>query len=555
MSLAPTSVAAGVREAVRGAAVVVGKWGRGIRDAVRVPAVLAGEAGSQSVTGALAWARKNPRRARQVVFGTLSCLTVLTIAAWPEGDDRSLLVAAVQEGPFEVTLMESGTLRASRSVGYSSSIPGNQAKILFLAPEGSTVERGDLLVRFDPTPFEEERRQTEAQSTQARAELVKAEQDLKLMKLRNAEELAEARDKHRLAELELASVTEGKGKLAEAESKVKVAQARRELEKAIANYEDLKPFLEEGFITKIELDRARQAVEKAREDLELLKVKHQTYIEYTRPAEIEGARAAVHNRNEGLRQLDQATSYRLSQAGAALDLAESKASELSGKLALAEQNLKNCEVLSTVVGMVIYKEVFFGSEKRKVQVGDQVWPNQPIVEVPDLSQMIVETQIRETDIHKVERNQRVLIFVEAYPDLRLEGDVSFIGTLAQEEQGVAGPKYFQVTVLVKGLDSRLRPGMSARVELLVEQMENARFVPLESVFDSAGRRYTYVLRDGKREVQEILTGPSNENHIVVEAGLETGEKVLLRNPSDEGGHLGSEGTGLLDAVLPIESVP
>jgi hypothetical protein len=97
--------------------------------------------------------------------------------------------------------------------------------------------------------------------------------------------------------------------------------------------------------------------------------------------------------------------------------------------------------------------------------------------------------------------------------------------------------------------------MSARVELLVEQMENARFVPLESVFERAGRRYAYVLRDGEPEVQEILTGPSNENHIVVEAGLETGEKVLLRTPSDDGGAFGGEALGLLEAVTPIESAP
>lgn len=549
MASAPTSVIEGVRGAARSAVAVVGKWGRRVREAILVPSDRANLGFGARL---FSWAKRTPRRA---LLGGLFTLGVLAIAFWPSEEDRSALVAAVQEGPFEVTILESGTLRASRSVGYSSSIPGNQAKIVFLAPEGATVERGDVLVRFDATPFQEERRQSEAQLEQARAELVKAEQDLRLMNLRNAEELAEAQDKQRLAELELASVTEGKGKLAEAESEVKVAQGRRELEKAIANYEDLKPFLEEGFITKLELDRARQAVEKAQEDLRLLEVKHQTYIEYTRPAEVEGARAAVANRNESLRQLHQASSYRLSQVEAAVDLAHSKVSELAGKLALAEQNLKNCELRSTVVGMVIYKEIFFGSDKRKVQVGDQVWPNQPIVEVPDLSQMVVETQIRETDIHKVERNQRVLVFVEAYPELRLEGEVRFIGTLAREEPGLAGPKYFQVTVLVKDLDPRLRPGMSARVELLVEHMDNARFVPLESVFERAGRRYVYVLRDGKPEVQEILTGPSNENHIVVEAGLETGERVLLGDPSDDGRPLGSEGAGLLDARSPAGPVP
>ena len=521
-----------------------------MKDVIRLPQPAALP---QPLAKASGWARANPRRAVVAGGGALAMLMALGILSRPSDDDGSLLVAAVQEGPFEVTIVEGATLHALRSVSYSSSIPGNQAKILFLAPEGVNVEPGDVLIRFDSNPFEEDVRRTTALLTQSRAELVKADQELKLLRLRNEEELAEAHGKVRLAELELSSVIDGKGKLAEAESATKLAQARRELEGALSNYEDLKPFLEEGFITKLELDRARQTVDKAREDLELLEVRHQTYMEYTRPAEIEGARAALHNRKEGLRQLEQAVSYRLSQTQAALTLAESKVSELTAKLELQKESVENSEVRATVTGMVIYKEVFFGTEKRKVQVGDEVWPNQPIVIVPDLSQIVAETQIRETDIHKVEKNQRVLIFVEAYPQLQLEGDVSFIGTLAQQEQGGPSGKYFQVTVLIKRVDPRLRPGMSARVELLVEQIENASYVPLESVFERGGRRYCYVLRKGKALVQEVLTGSSNENHIVIEAGLERGERVLLSDPTDNGGPVGNEGTGFLDIVSPTNS--
>ncbi len=540
MSLAPASVLASARGVMRSAAAVVGKW---IPEPARLPAPAARIA---------VWAKDNPRRA---ILGSGGGLVLaLAVGSLMSGDGEGPhLVAAVREGPFEVNVIESATLHALRSITYSSSIPGNQAKIVLLTPEGSTVNEGDLLLKFDSTPFKEELRRTEAQLAQARAELVKAEQDLKLLKLRNKEELTEARDKQRLAELELSSVTEGKGKLAEAESATRVAQARRELEKAISNYEDLKPLLEEGFITKLELDRARQAVDKAKEDLELLEFRRRTYMEYTRPADIEGARASLHNRKEGVRQLKQATSYRLSQAEAAHDLARSKVAELVGKLEQDQQNLESTEIRATVSGMVIYKEVFFGSEKRKVQVGDQVWPNQPLIMVPDLSQMVADTQIRETDIHKVEKNQRVAIFVEAYPELELEGQVSFIGTLAQEEQGGPAGKYFQVTVLVKEVDPRLRPGMTARVEVLVEQLQNAVFVPLESVFERGGRRYCYVLRGRKPEVQEVLTGPSNENHIVIEAGLEPGERLLLRDPSDDGRPLGSERQpAFIDMVSPGE---
>ena len=78
-------------------------------------------------------------------------------------------------------------------------------------------------------------------------------------------------------------------------------------------------------------------------------------------------------------------------------------------------------------GIVVYKEVFFGSEQRKPQVGDQVWANQPLIILPDISRMVVETKVRETDIHKVERNQKVGVRVEAYPDLRLTGAVTLRG--------------------------------------------------------------------------------------------------------------------------------
>lgn len=534
MSLARASVAAG--EAVRQAVGALGRW-------IRRPGVWAFAGRGWS------WALANPRWALGGGAG-LSALLLLVMKLAP-ATEHPVPMAAVQEGPFEVKIVESGTLQALRSISYSSSIPGSQAKILYLIPEGSQVQEGDLLVRFDATPFQEELQRAQAQLAQARAELVKAEQDLKLLRLRNKEELSEAADAVRLAELELASVTEGKGKVAEAESAAQLAEARRELEKAESNYEDLEPLLEEGFITKLELDRARQAVDQAEENLKLLDVKHRTYLEYTRPAEIEGARANLYKSKEAARQLDQAVTYRLSQAEAALELAESKAAELTSKVELQKQNIAGSEIHATVSGMVIYQDVFFGTDKRKVQVGDQVWPNQPLLTLPDLSEMVVETQVRETDIHKVEKNQRVEIAVDAYPELSLAGEVSFIGALARQEHEVRVGKYFQVTVLVREEDERLRPGMSARVELLVDKLDRAHFVPLEAVFEKAGRYYCYVLRNQEPELQEVLIGPSNENHVVIEAGLATGERVFLRDPHGDYRPLGGESfPGLPDVVSP-----
>ena len=499
--------------------------------------------------GALRGMRAKPRRA--IVPGAGLLLVALAGSFLVSRSQTTGLVAAAQKGPFEVKIVEGGTLQALRSVTYSSSIPGSQAKILEIVPEGTQVAVGDLLVKFDREPFAEELERSKAQLAQAEAELVKAEGELKLLTIAAREEQTESKDKLRLSELELQSVIEGKGKLAEAESAAQLAQAERELQKAESSFEDLKPLLAEGFITKLELDRAQQAVDKAKEDLELLRIRHRTYMEYTRPAEVEASRSAVANRKESVRQTERASSYRLSQAEAALKLAGSKHAELVSRVETESQNLEECEIRATVSGLVIYKDVFFGSEKRKVQVGDQVWPNQPLIMLPDLSKLVVETQVRETDIYKVEKNQQVVISVDAYPELELRGEVDYIGTLAQEDEALRAGKYFTVTVLVDEADQRLRPGMSARVELLVERLASAVYVPLEAVFERGGKHYCYVMNGGSPEAREVLAGPSNENHIVIGTGVEAGELVLLGDPADEGRPLGGESVpGFLDVVAP-----
>jgi HlyD family secretion protein len=178
---------------------------------------------------------------------------------------------------------------------------------------------------------------------------------------------------------------------------------------------------------------------------------------------------------------------------------------------------------------VVYRDVFFGSEQRKPQVGDQVWANQPLLILPDITRMVVETKVRETDIHKVERNQKVRVRVEAYPDLKLTGSVTLVGTLAQEEKERRGTKFFGVTVQINESEPRLRPGMTARVEIQVEERRSALFVPLEAVFEREGRALVYVA--GRRiRPREVVLGPSNQDFVVVERGLQKGERVCLRDP-------------------------
>jgi len=339
--------------------------------------------------------------------------------------------------------------------------------------------------------------------------------------------------------LELADVAEGKGRLREEEAAAAVANAERDLEKAAGAHEDLKPLLAEGFITKQELDRAAQAVSRAREELELAKRRRDALVRFGRPLELSQAEAEASMTRESARQLEASANYRLEQKRSAIAAAESRITEATAKLGLAKQQLARTEVRADVPGIVVYKDVFFGSEQRKPQVGDQVWANQPLLILPDISRMVVETRVRETDIHKVEKNQSVIVRVQAYPDLKLTGKVTLVGTLAQEEKDRRGVKFFGVTIQINESEPRLRPGMTAAIEIQVERRDKTLRVPLEAVFERDGRHLCYVATRRGLVAREVVLGPSNRDFVVVEKGLRKGDRVALRDPAAAPSDFGS----------------
>ncbi len=495
----------------------------------RAPRLLRRETWSRAnLRAGWAAAKRHPRRTAAGVLLVLGALVLVRqLVHNPLGH---IPTAVAQQGALKVAIVEAGTLQALRSVTYASTIQSNQAKIVAVAPEGKMVKKGDLLILFDAAPFEEEIRRSQAQLEQARADFEKARQDVKLQALANQEELATARQKVSRSELELLDVRQGKGRVKEEEALAAVATAERDRQKARTAYEDLKPLLAEGFITKLELERAEQQVEQASEELALAKKRRDALVEFGRPLEVLQAESDAKLTRDSLRQMASAVAFKMEQKRAATAGAESRIHEAASKLELARQQLARCEVRADVPGIVVYRDVFFGSDHRKPQVGDQVWANQPLLILPDISKMVVETKVRETDVHKLEKNQRVQVRVEAYPDLKLSGKVILIGSLAQEERERPRTKFFGVTVEVNESDTHLRPGMSARVEIEVEERRNAVFIPLEAVFDKNGLAYCYVISRRGIVGREIVLGPSNRDFVVVEKGLRKGEQVALRDP-------------------------
>lgn len=244
---------------------------------------------------------------------------------------------------------------------------------------------------------------------------------------------------------------------------------------------------------------------------------------------------------EGKLQLQQAynalqQAKREIEAQRQIDSADLKNLEIRVRQAEADlEKLKNdlhkLTIRAPRPGLVVYKETWRGGETSKIKVGDTPWRGQTLIELPDLSVMLVETAVSELDISRIKVGLPAEVTLEAYSDRKFPAQVSEVAILARSEGSVNEPKMFDVKVRIEGSDPVLRPGMSARVRIIIDRIPDQIWVPIEAVFERGGKKIVYVAQGGRFLPREVETGARNDNFVTIPKGLSPGEKVALVDPT------------------------
>jgi HlyD family secretion protein len=478
-------------------------------------------------------ARRRPRESGAASIGMLIALGGLAFSVSGRDTATSWPAATVGEGAFLDAIVETGTVNAARLMLYGAPVGPAQSKIVALVPEGSQVAPGDELVRFDDSAIGQSLEQEQATLRQAEAELLQAQEDLRIEELQVQSSLEATTLAVGFAERELTNQMEGQGRLALIEAQAARAEAGREVERTKAAYEDTRALLPEGFVTRLEVDRAEQAYRRAEELARLADVRLETLTRYERPATIDRSMAAVSAAHADLGRARDTAASRLAQRQAARSAAGSRVDESRARVAELERQLARTVVRADGPGLVVYRDLYFGGDRRKPQVGDEVWPNQPLIALPDSTQLIVETRVREIDLHKVEASQRVRVRFDAYPDLTLPASVALVGALAQDDAARAGTKYFPVTVRLLESDDRLRTGMTAQVEIEIAAIDRTRLVPVQAVFRRAQDPYAVVIAHGApaRVPVRVLAENGMVAALERDESLPVGTRVLLVDPT------------------------
>jgi HlyD family secretion protein len=176
----------------------------------------------------------------------------------------------------------------------------------------------------------------------------------------------------------------------------------------------------------------------------------------------------------------------------------------------------------------------FGQSPPGFKEGDRAWTGAQIAEIPDLSEMRIEMKLDEVDRGRLILNQLVKIRVDAIPEKEFTASLDWISPIAALIYKGFGSsdKVFPCRATLKNLDPRLRPGMSASAEIIIERQPNALLIPSRSSFLQKGKPAVYVQKGQQFLIRQIQVGRRNEEDIVVLGGLKEGELVTLESPAE-----------------------
>ncbi|MFC1553071.1 efflux RND transporter periplasmic adaptor subunit [candidate division KSB1 bacterium] len=407
-------------------------------------------------------------------FSIITCLLVIIIAAAYIGYEaavKEVEIFSVSRGNFIIDVLAEGELKAVRSVNVSlGKRLGNvlELKIVDLVPEGSFVQEGDFLVKFDTAEIEK----------QLDDEIIKLD------------------TKHQELDVLLAKQKTG---VVKRENQLKRNEMEYEIKKITFEASKFEP----------ENKRKRDEIDMQKSDLEMLNKKDEIEIE----------------------KFNDATELKKKQDE--IDRLEKTINDL-------KEQIIGATLYASIPGLVIYKEVFGRSTgiREKVRIGSEgIYYRDPVIELPDLSQMKVTVMVNEKEINNIRKGNEVIISVETDGKI-FYGNVTRVGTLAKKEYYDPSDRSKFRSLYPVDIDiesdhesiNGIMPGIVVKCRIITERIENVLFVPYVSVYNEEGQNFVYLQSGNGYEKQPVVLGQENKGYIVIQDGLIEGQMVTLLDP-------------------------
>lgn len=493
---------------------------------------------------------------RATIFGGLTVLAgaALLFGAIQkntyDGASEPLVYYTLSRADLPITVSERGSVlsqQETKIICEVETVPGQPGtRIVYLVPNGKSVQAGELLVEFDSAPVRERLDNQALAFEQAKAAEIQAVARFESQLVDNEAALAAAELGVKIAELELKMYQDGDGgtyriELDEVEQKVREARNRiTEAQGTLAMqtvYRDgIETLYELGYRGRGELDQARHkylqaedAMETAANEMARAIANRKKLEEYEHPMKVMELQSALETARRTLKKTEQNSRSFLAQAMAAKTAAEKARAKEEERLAKYTSQLEKCKLCAPHDGMVAYSQERT-PWNRPVGEGELVVERFKLLTLPDLSRMQVKMAVHESVLDKIRPGLPATVQIDAVPDVVYRGEVDAVGVLPVQEGGMSSEvKSYEVIVRIHDEVRHLKPGMTALVQVHVDRLRHVLSVPVQAVVQIEKKNWCYVEGPHGPERRQVRLGAANDAFVRVTRGLKEHHRVVL-NP-------------------------
>lgn len=200
------------------------------------------------------------------------------------------------------------------------------------------------------------------------------------------------------------------------------------------------------------------------------------------------------------------------EARAALDMAELE-------LAMVELELAKATIIAPFDGIIADVYIDEGQQLSAMTYSS------PAIYLVDPSNVEMSGEIDEIDISRMKLGQEAIIALDALPDKKVEGRVTFISPTGKVWEDEVS---YKISVTLENPDEELKDGMSASTEIITNRRDNVLLIPNRAIQESLENPWVEVVTDDETEKRQVTLGLSDGIYTEVLSGLKEGEKVVLR---------------------------
>lgn len=400
----------------------------------------------------------------------------------------------VNKGLLAITVKERGNLESSRNEDVMCEVEGSTT-IIKILPEGSRVRKGELVCELDSASLKDSL--TNQQITVQQAEAAYLNSKL-------TREVAEIAKEEYLNGTYVQDMRQAEGEKALAETEMYRAKDR------LAWTEDM---YKKGYVSRTSMVSEQANLQKATFSKEQAETKIIVLKEYTKRKMLTDLDSNI----------EKAKSDELAKE-ATLNLEKEKENKLKAQI-------EKCKLFAPNEGLVVYANDpgrFGSSNAPQIEEGAQVRERQPIFRLPDINNMRVNTKVHESQIDRVQKGLKARIRVDAFPGEVLDGTVDSVAPLPDTANFFnSDVKVYTTQVSIDKPNQSLRPGMTAQVEILINEIENVLAVPVQAVLQMGGKDFAFKKNGTAWDKTEIKLGDTNDQLIEIKEGLGDGAEVAL----------------------------